>query len=173
MLISTSPSPHHPFPSPPLLPSSHLLLPTLFSQVLVARISALPLFTQLLLRCPRCAHPARLLATLKAVEMVIIPVVFYLLRLPSTPITPLLLATGAVLGVLQSPQDSCNHMLVGWAIDEDAMRTGNRREGMFYACNGVLQHLSQVGASCQPPLIHTSTAGRESQVGASYHPPHT
>ena len=39
----------------------------------------------------------------------------------------------------------CHHMLIGWAIDEDAMhRGGQRREAMFYACNGLTQHLSQV-----------------------------
>ena len=38
-----------------------------------------------------------------------------------------------------------NHTLVGWAIDEDALANGGvRREGMFYACNGAVQHVSAV-----------------------------
>ncbi|EOD07707.1 hypothetical protein EMIHUDRAFT_438500 [Emiliania huxleyi CCMP1516] len=54
-------------------------------------------------------------------------------------------AAGAVLGVTQSPNDIISHMLMGWAIDEDGVeRRGLRREGMFYACNGVCQHLSEV-----------------------------
>jgi Na+/melibiose symporter-like transporter len=37
------------------------------------------------------------------------------------------------------------HMLMGWAIDEDGVKhKGLRREGMFWACNGVCQHLSEV-----------------------------
>ncbi|KAL1526661.1 hypothetical protein AB1Y20_015365 [Prymnesium parvum] len=117
----------------------------LLAVVLVSRISSLPLFTKLLLRFPRYAHPARLLAYLKGMEVVLTPVIFSLLRLPNAPITPLLVGTGAVIGILQSPQDMCNHMLVGWAIDEDASKNAfQRREGMFYACNGVTQHLSQV-----------------------------
>ena len=36
-------------------------------------------------------------------------------------------------------------MLIGWAIDEDGLdNSGIRREGMFYACNGVVQHLNEV-----------------------------
>ena len=36
-------------------------------------------------------------------------------------------------------------MLIGWAIDEDAIsRGGVRREGMHYAANGMVQHLSGV-----------------------------
>ena len=37
------------------------------------------------------------------------------------------------------------HNLVGWAIDEDATENGGmRREGNFYAVNGLVQHLSEV-----------------------------
>ena len=42
-----------------------------------------------------------------------------------------------------------NHMLIGWVIDEDGLRRGGlRREGMFWACNGVCQHLSEAVIAC-------------------------
>ena len=40
-------------------------------------------------------------------------------------------------------------MLIGWIIDEDGLAHGGaRREGMFWACNGVCQHLSEVVIAC-------------------------
>ena len=99
---------------------------------------------RLILRFPRSAHPARLLSYLKLSEAVVTPAIFLFLRVPDAPVGLVLVVTGVLIGVLQSPQDMANHMLIGWAIDEDAAHNNfQRREGMFYACNGVLQHLSQ------------------------------
>ena len=57
----------------------------------------------------------------------------------------MLVLGGLVSGVCDSPRPMIEHMLIGWVIDEDALaRGGLRREGMFWACNGVFQHLSEV-----------------------------
>ena len=60
--------------------------------------------------------------------------------------TLVLVGAGLLIGLVSSPYDMCNHMLIGWAIDEDAARHPDepRREGMFWACNAMVQHLSQV-----------------------------
>eukprot|EP00463_Aulacantha_scolymantha_P002793 TRINITY_DN3538_c0_g1_i1.p1 TRINITY_DN3538_c0_g1~~TRINITY_DN3538_c0_g1_i1.p1 ORF type:complete len:187 (+),score=10.51 TRINITY_DN3538_c0_g1_i1:45-605(+) len=38
-------------------------------------------------------------------------------------------------------------ILIGWVIDEDEIKGENRREGMFLACNGAIQHGSLVTIS--------------------------
>jgi Na+/melibiose symporter-like transporter len=61
------------------------------------------------------------------------------------PLQPTLVLGALVSGVCDSPRPMIEHMLIGWVIDEDALaRGGLRREGMFWACNGVCQHLSEV-----------------------------
>ena len=51
----------------------------------------------------------------------------------------------AVNRVLLSPRSFWSISARGWIIDEDGLvRGGARREGMFWACNGVFQHLSEV-----------------------------
>ena len=113
--------------------------------VLVARIVAIPFFAKLLLRFPNRCHPARLGAALKLVEAALTPLIFLALKLPKVDVMVVIVVCGLVFGVLQSPQDMISHMLVGWAIDEDAAcRNFQRREGMFYGCNGLTQHFSQV-----------------------------
>ena len=69
---------------------------------------------------------------------------FYALKQPGVSVNLLMALAGLVVGVAESPHDMCNHMLIGWVIDEDGLtHHGARREGMFYALNGVVQHLSQ------------------------------
>ena len=61
---------------------------------------------------------------------------------------PMLIVTGVLIGLASSPTDINNHMIIGWAIDEDAMNNGNqRREGMFYSCAGVIVHFAQICVS--------------------------
>jgi Na+/melibiose symporter-like transporter len=113
--------------------------------VLVARIVAIPFFAKLLLRFPKRCHPARLGAALKLLEAALTPIIFLALKLPQVDVLVVIVVCGLVFGVLQSPQDMISHMLIGWAIDEDAAcRNFQRREGMFYGCNGLTQHFSQV-----------------------------
>ena len=117
--------------------------------VLLARIASLPLYAKLLLRFPKHCHPARLGAFLKLLEVGVTPIIFLALQLPDVDVMIVIIATGVVFGAMQSPQDMISHMLIGWAIDEDAARRDfQRREGMFYACNGLTQHLSQVPSDC-------------------------
>ena len=114
--------------------------------MVVSRVTMLPVFTRLLLRFPRHAHPARTLGYMRLVEACLTPVLFYSLTLPGINLTALLVMSGLLIGFVSSPYDMCNHMLVGWAIDEDAARRPGepRREGMFYACNAMMQHCSQL-----------------------------
>jgi Na+/melibiose symporter-like transporter len=49
-----------------------------------------------------------------------------------------------VSGVFNGSGDQIFHSTIGWVMDEDERVTGLRREGMFYACNGAVQHLSVV-----------------------------
>lgn len=112
-----------------------------------ARIGCIPLFTKLILKYPKHAHPARILTYLRLLEAILTPLIFVVAgRVPDVDLTAILVVAGIVIGVMQSPSDLCNHTMIGWAIDEDGLANPSvpRREGMFYACNGLVQKLSQV-----------------------------
>ena len=86
-----------------------------------------------------------------------------LLRSKSVGIIPAAVIAGALTGVLNAPFDMCQHQLIGWAIDEDAIANGGRRrEGMHYAANGMVQHLS--GAILGLVLIGWGAAGFDAQL---------
>ena len=59
-------------------------------------------------------------------------------------LVPLYVYITACYGILNSPGDQIFHAMVGWILDLDEQKNGLRREGMFYACNGAVQHLSIV-----------------------------
>ena len=133
-----------------------------------ARVGCLPLFTRLLLHSPKHAHPARLVAYMKVLEAVCIPLLMLLLRSRSIDLTAVLVLGGIVTGVCASPFDMCQHMLIGWTIDEDALASSNgkgkgrRREGMHYAANGMVQHLT--GAINGLILVAWGAAGFDSKL---------
>jgi len=125
------------------------LMGAMMLPVIATRVLSLPLYLWLLQR----AHPASVYSVLRAIEAGLVVLFFLLLKAEGnaeggpqmSKLTATAAAAGAVLGVTQSPNDIISHMLMGWAIDEDGVeRRGLRREGMFYACNGVCQHLSEV-----------------------------
>ena len=58
--------------------------------------------------------------------------------------TPLIIYSALCAGVLGAQGDQVYHALMGWILDYDEQQNGLRREGMFYACNGAIQHMSIV-----------------------------
>ena len=136
-----------------------------------ARVTLIPVYTRAILRFPHHAHPARVLGYLRLVEAALTPLLFWALKQPSVDITALLVIAGLLIGVCSSPYDMCNHMLIGWAIDEDQVTKppgAARHEGMFYACNGAVQHLSQVIIS--GTLTVWGTAGYDAAVCPNQQP---
>jgi len=120
------------------------LLALLIGTSLVTRLLCTPLWQRLLLR----VHPARAYACTRAAEGALLPLLFVLLKDPGAvglSVEAVMLGAALVAGVAECPNDMIHHSLMGWAIDEDAQRSasGLRREGMFYACNGMTQHLSE------------------------------
>lgn len=109
--------------------------------VISTRLGSLPFYIWLLKR----VHPATVFSTLRFLEACLVPLFFALLKNENLSMTLLVAGAAAAAGITQSPNDMITHMLMGWAIDEDGVRRkGLRREGMFWACNGVCQHLSEV-----------------------------
>ena len=90
-------------------------------------------------------HPARVIAVCRLFLSLLMPSAFWAVRQPGVPLQPILLVVGLIVGACDSPESMSLHMMIGWIIDEDGLaRGGARREGMFWACNGVFQHLSEV-----------------------------
>eukprot|EP00943_MAST-04B_sp_MAST-4B-sp1_P002224 g2224.t1 len=56
----------------------------------------------------------------------------------------LIMYSAICVGILGSPGDQIYHTMMGWILDEDEKNNNLRREGMFYACNGAIQHMSVV-----------------------------
>ena len=110
---------------------------------LAARVACIPLWTRALLRMPERCHPARVFACVRTAMALVILLFVLCLRQPGFDLNIAAFFFGIVTGILDSPVDMCQHLLIGWAIDEDALsRGGPRREGMHYAANGMIQHLS-------------------------------
>eukprot|EP00962_Isochrysis_galbana_P015675 scaffold4498_cov119-Isochrysis_galbana.AAC.35 len=117
------------------------LLFVLIATVIATRLASLPLFLWLLKR----VHPATIFLVLRLIEACFVPAFFALLKVEWLNTTLLIAGAAVVGGITQSPNDMILHMLMGWLIDEDGVKhNGLRREGMFWACNGVCQHLSEV-----------------------------
>ena len=74
----------------------------------------------------------------------IIGVVCFILADAWKSSVPLYVFAAACYGILNSPGDQIFHAMIGWILDLDEQKNGLRREGMFYACNGAVQHLSIV-----------------------------
>ena len=74
----------------------------------------------------------------------IIGVVCFILADAWKSLVPLYVFAVACYGILNSPGDQIFHSMIGWILDLDEQKNGLRREGMFYACNGAVQHLSIV-----------------------------
>jgi Na+/melibiose symporter-like transporter len=98
-----------------------------------------------------------------------VPFFFALLKVKTLNTTLLMACAGAVAGITHSPNDMVEHVLIGWVIDEDGVKhKGLRREGMFWACNGVCQHLSEVVIALV--LASFSWAGFDPKLCASDQP---
>lgn len=112
-----------------------------YAAALSSRLLCIPVWFKVLER----VHPARVIAVSRLFLSVLMPSAFWAMRQPGVPLQPLLLIGGLLVGACDSPESMSQHMLIGWIIDEDGLaHGGTRREGMFWACNGVFQHLSEV-----------------------------
>ena len=112
-----------------------------YAAALTSRLLAVPLWFKVLER----VHPTRVIACVRLFLSVLTPSCFWALSQPGVPLRPVLLIGGLLVGICDSPESMSQHMLIGWIIDEDGLAHGGaRREGMFWACNGVFQHLSEV-----------------------------
>jgi len=110
------------------------------------RLPVLPIYLYLLKT--KGIHPGKLLSVTCLVEAVVLPPLFFGSRCSEEKCMHYLWAAGAVMGLLESGHDMCLHNLIGWSIDEDAQKNrGVRREGNFYAVNGLIQHLSEIWTS--------------------------
>jgi len=135
---------------------------------LFTRVACVPLYTRATIRYPKHAHPARLLAYVRLGEAIVVPIMLWLLGQNVGLFTVAFIA-GLLTGILHSPFDMCSHLLIGWAIDEDALANGgNRREGMHYAANGMIQHLS--GAINGLVLVAWGAAGFDAKLCAHQQP---